>query len=206
MVSVLLYIPNLIGKFYLDYARLILAIVAVARYESAPGFFVFAYIFSAALDGVDGMAARALHQESNIGMVLDMSIDRLSFMLICMVNAVQRKHEAAIFCTLIALDSISHLGIIMTSLVDGKKTHKLNNDKASWLLTLYYQTHLLFTLCFCSEGFVVASYVITNFGIAGLWVDILYWGLAVGIFVKQLVNVEQIRYFAKDIVDGFSRA
>ena len=130
--------------------------VALWCYESSPLLFVFCYVISALLDAVDGMAARALKQSkcysaSTIGMVLDMSIDRLSYMLIMNVNFIKWPRYAYIFAILILLDGVSHLAIVSGSLVSGNTTHKLKDEETQWLLRMYYGTHLLFTLCFCSE-------------------------------------------------------
>lgn len=62
MVHVLLYVPNLIGIIHSDYGRLIFLFIALAVYTSHPLLFIFSYVISAALDALDGMAARYLKQ------------------------------------------------------------------------------------------------------------------------------------------------
>jgi CDP-diacylglycerol--inositol 3-phosphatidyltransferase len=130
--------------------------LAVAVYETHPLVFVFSYVISAVLDAFDGMAARRLgqstcHVASTIGMVLDMSIDRLSYMMIQNINFILWPRYSYVYAVLIFLDGISHLAIVSGSLVSGNTTHKLKDEETHWLLRLYYGTHLLFTLCFCSE-------------------------------------------------------
>lgn len=90
-----------------------------------------------------------------IGMVLDMSIDRLSYMLIQTINFILWPRYSFVFAILIFLDGISHLSIVSASLVSGNSTHKLKDDETHWLLRLYYGTNLLFTLCFCSEVMLI---------------------------------------------------
>jgi len=60
MVHVLLYLPNI-----LDYLRLGMLVLGLSLYEKEPVWFIGLYIGSAALDGVDGMAARALDQSKS---------------------------------------------------------------------------------------------------------------------------------------------
>ena len=86
-------------------------------------------------------------------MVLDMSIDRLSYMLIQNVNFILWPEYCYVFAILILLDGVSHLALVSGSLVSGNTTHKLKDEETHWLLRLYYGTSLLFTLCLCSEVF-----------------------------------------------------
>lgn len=60
MVSVFLYVPNLIG-----YARVLLAIISY-YYISTPTIFIPLYILSCLLDALDGHAARLLKQSTYI--------------------------------------------------------------------------------------------------------------------------------------------
>ena len=62
MVHVLLYVPNLIGRLYIDYGRVLFLLLAVAVYNTNPLLFVVSYVISALLDALDGMAARRLGQ------------------------------------------------------------------------------------------------------------------------------------------------
>lgn len=57
---------------------------------------------------------------------------------------------------------------------------------------MYYDTALLFTLCFCGEGFVVTSYVYAKFPdlLPEVFYHILLMAFGLGTFVKQVVNIE----------------
>jgi CDP-diacylglycerol--inositol 3-phosphatidyltransferase len=126
-------------------------------------------------------------------------------MLIQTINFILWPSYSFIFALLIILDGISHLSIVSASLVSGNTTHKLKDEETHWLLRLYYGTHLLFTLCFCSEvrvkkGFAIVSYIGFWFkfeGVLGLAFQGFLAATAVGTFVKQVVNVVQIEHAAK---------
>ncbi|KAK8718975.1 hypothetical protein OTU49_002772 [Cherax quadricarinatus] len=70
---VLLYIPNIIG-----YIRLLFLLVAFCILPTSPASFVVFYSISIMLDGVDGYAARKLHQCSLFGSWFDVVLDNLS--------------------------------------------------------------------------------------------------------------------------------
>ncbi|CAG9319835.1 PIS1 [Blepharisma stoltei] len=195
MVHVLLYYANII-----DYGRILFLLWAMAVYQSNPLAFIFFYVVSAALDAVDGMAARHFHQTSNVGMVLDMSIDRMAYLVIQAINFILFPQYANVYLTLIILDGVSHIAMVSSSLISGKTTHKLKDEDTHWLLRLYYGTHLLFTLCLCSEGFAVISYITYYYqfeGILGVLHKALFVFFAAGTFVKQVINVFQIQHAAK---------
>lgn len=125
-------------------------------YQSNPLGFILLYVTSAVLDAFDGMAARYFNQSncnlaSTVGMVLDMSIDRMAYLVIQAINYILYPDYANIYLSLILIDGISHIAMVSSSLISGNTTHKLKDDETHWLIRLYYGTHLLFTLCLCSE-------------------------------------------------------
>ncbi|XP_024113856.1 CDP-diacylglycerol--glycerol-3-phosphate 3-phosphatidyltransferase isoform X2 [Oryzias melastigma] len=71
-LKVLLYWPNIIG-----YLRISLVFAACSVYGT-PVAFLWLYLVSAALDGVDGWLARRLRQRSRFGAWLDVVVDNLS--------------------------------------------------------------------------------------------------------------------------------
>ena len=87
-------------------------------------------------------------------MVLDMSIDRLSYLLLMSINSLLYPSFGGLFLGLGLLDGISHMSMVAASLLSGGQTHKNKEIDFHWLLKLYYSTHLLFTLCLCSEVLV----------------------------------------------------
>lgn len=74
VTPVWLYYPNLIG-----YVRVLsgLASFYYAFNTETFSMFVYLYMFSYALDALDGVAARRFKQESTFGAVLDMVTDRI---------------------------------------------------------------------------------------------------------------------------------
>ena len=129
-------------------------------------------------------------------MVLDMSIDRVSYFIINFLNAIAYPSHSYIFILLILFDGVSHLAIASASIVYGGRTHKLKDEDTPWLLRMYYGTHLLLVLCLCSELFSVTSYLVFCYpfeGILGILSDVLLGVFAVGTFVKQLTNVAHIQ-------------
>ena len=84
MVSVYLFVPNLIG-----YARVACTLVFLylARDRAFWHVALASYIVSFALDLFDGMAARRFNQTSRFGAVLDMVTDRCSTAgLLCVLS------------------------------------------------------------------------------------------------------------------------
>jgi CDP-diacylglycerol--inositol 3-phosphatidyltransferase len=108
MVSVWLYVPNLIG-----YVRILSGLAAfwVCRNPSSWATFFCLYAFSYGLDAVDGVAARALGQTSRLGAVLDMVTDRFcTAALLALLSCVYTSGPLppVLFIFLMVLDVVSH--------------------------------------------------------------------------------------------------
>ena len=103
MVSVYLYVPNLIG-----YARVILALVGYGMALTDYRYTVGCYLLSQLLDAADGYAARTLGQSSTFGAVLDMVTDRSSTTCLCIVLAHFYPKYILGFASLVTLDMFSH--------------------------------------------------------------------------------------------------
>jgi len=215
MVSVFLFVPNLIG-----YIRVISAALAFYYIDSFVLFFIF-YSISAWLDIADGYAARALNQKSKFGAVLDMVTDRASTSCLIVVLTTYYPTYLPFFLFMIALDIMSHIAHINSSLLRGVG-HKVVNLKQHWLIRLYYTSRLVLGfLCFGNEGFFVALYVqhFTNAALipcgplAPVCVQVfgtpvLGWVTAVAFFfffpimaVKQFINCVQLYQASVDIVE-----
>ena len=140
---VLFYLSNLIG-----YIR-ILSLYFSLQFYTQPLKFMTLYIVSYALDAIDGPVARALHQTSKLGEVLDMITDRISTaVLLALLGPQWLKY--------IMLDISSHwVHMIASQLVNIK--HK--EDK--WL-SYYYYKPTLFTVCLCSEAYLCSVYLSTK--------------------------------------------
>lgn len=146
--TVLLYTANLI-----DYSRLVLLILS-SFYNGI--FFGSIYALSVALDCFDGMVARKFNQTSKLGACLDMGIDRASIMLISF-KIISEQHNQLINCAFYSIiDFISHF-IYYVAMANNNVSHKSFADNI--LLSFYYKTPLLFTLCLGSELFLLATYL-----------------------------------------------
>ena len=103
MVSVFLYVPNLIG-----YLRVILGFVGYGMALSDYRVTVGCYLLSQLLDAADGYAARALGQSSTFGAVLDMVTDRASTTCLCVILGHFYPDYILGFTALVTLDMFSH--------------------------------------------------------------------------------------------------
>jgi len=150
-----LYVPNMIG-----YARVIAMLLSFAYAQENWKFTCFCYLLSQALDAVDGFAARGLNQCSELGAVLDMVTDRVSTTGLCVVLAQIYPQYLGAFCALICLDMFSHWYQMYATLASGGTSHKKNTN---WILKLYYNRPILFTVCAGNELFFVSMYAL-HFG------------------------------------------
>lgn len=103
MVSVYLYVPNLIG-----YVRVVLALVGYGMALTDFRVTVVCYLLSQLLDAADGYAARVLKQSSSFGAVLDMVTDRASTTCLCIVLAHFYPTYILGLTALVMLDMFSH--------------------------------------------------------------------------------------------------
>ena len=98
-----LFLPNIIG-----YIRVITAGISLYLLPYSPKLCTAIYFVSCILDVFDGMAARALGQESKFGAVLDMVTDRCATAcLLCFLTKTYPNWSLLIMF-LISLDFSSH--------------------------------------------------------------------------------------------------
>ncbi|XP_008795002.1 probable CDP-diacylglycerol--inositol 3-phosphatidyltransferase 2 isoform X1 [Phoenix dactylifera] len=207
VVSVYLYIPNIIG-----YMRVLMNCVAFALCFSNKTLFAILYFFSFFCDGLDGWFARKFNQVSTFGAVLDMITDRVS--TACLLALLSQLYRPGlIFLSLLGLDIASHWLQMYSSFLSGKTSHKDVKDKSNWLLKAYYGQRLFMAFC-CSGSEVL--YIIL-FLLAGnqsesvldvclnamkqssllsliLCLTLIGWG------IKQVVNIIQMKTAADSCV------
>jgi len=151
MVSVYLYVPNLIG-----YARVLTAIAASIYSFKAWKISVTFYSISMWLDAVDGTAARYFNQTSVFGQQLDMLTDRMSTLGLNFVLAVLYAEQWGVFCALAVVDLVSHWVHMICSVERGNKSHKGGRN---WFLNFYYTfPYVLLLLCVGQETFLLVLY------------------------------------------------
>ena len=103
MVSIYLYVPNLIG-----YLRIVLVFLGYGLALVDYRITVVSYMLSQLLDAADGYAARVLGQSSTFGAVLDMVTDRASTTCLCVVLAHFYPSWILFLTALVMLDIFSH--------------------------------------------------------------------------------------------------
>ncbi|XP_048476874.1 CDP-diacylglycerol--inositol 3-phosphatidyltransferase [Rhincodon typus] len=103
MVSVFLFVPNLIG-----YSRIFLALAAFYFMPSSPKLATGLYLLSSFLDSFDGHAARLLNQCSRFGMMLDMLTDRCATMCLLVNLSLLYPRYVFLFQLSMSLDISSH--------------------------------------------------------------------------------------------------
>eukprot|EP01087_Luapelamoeba_hula_P012728 TRINITY_DN357_c0_g1_i1.p1 TRINITY_DN357_c0_g1~~TRINITY_DN357_c0_g1_i1.p1 ORF type:complete len:228 (-),score=34.12 TRINITY_DN357_c0_g1_i1:111-794(-) len=195
--NVYLFIPNLIG-----YGRVISAIIAFWVCFDSPLLFIFLYGVSAALDAVDGHAARHFNQSSRFGAVLDMVTDRCSTSCLIMVLGQFYPTYILVFLLLVALDITSHYAHLYSSLVNGSKSHKtIDPKKNPWLFLYYHNRAVLGGLCAGNEIFFVGLYLCHFFTGPFNILAVLTALSGVPMALKQAMNVVQLKQAAEDLVD-----
>ena len=142
MVSVLLYVPNVIG-----YIRLVLMILSWEYAYKDPQIFIILYALTYGLDMMDGLAARAFNQCSKFGAVLDMVLDRITTASIFAIlgGLDYYKDKAIIFYCLLGLDLGSHWLHVSSTYMAGDASHKGDNETETFFVRLYYKSRFVLT-------------------------------------------------------------
>lgn len=112
------------------------------------------------LDGLDGIAARALNQTSKLGLYLDMVIDRVSSSLALHIAAQQARvlfpgqagalAAAALYAALVLVEVVSHGVVMYKSEMGG--FHQKEMESKSWFVRKYLDDkRVLFWSCLSFE-------------------------------------------------------
>lgn len=183
----------------IGYLRIISCAAAYVYAFSNPGLSVILYFLGAGLDAVDGVAARALNQCSELGRVLDMLSDRMGTLVLFMVIAQQDPSIWGLCAFFIVLDIVSHWCQMYVTLASGKASHK--GSENGYLNFYYNGPYVLFLACSGNELFIMLYYLLgtPEFG-SEEWV--IYAALFFfPIFVyKQLMNVVQLAHNMNKLV------
>ncbi|XP_069738318.1 CDP-diacylglycerol--inositol 3-phosphatidyltransferase [Phaenicophaeus curvirostris] len=155
-VNVFLFVPNLIG-----YARVVLAAASFYLMPEAPGPAAAAYVLSAALDALDGHAARLLGQGSRLGAMLDMLTDRLCSLCLQLHLAQLYPRAGPLLQLSVCTDIASHWLHLHCATLQGGGSHKSVGGDGPSLLRLYYSSRaLLFVLCAGNEAFFCCLFLV----------------------------------------------
>lgn len=125
-LTVLLYVPNLIGYF-----RCVLLVVGALFLKSNPIVWMSCYFVSFVLDGLDGMAARYLGQCSDFGAFLDMITDRIATLFLTVLLVDLDVNEKYFLLGWILIDIFSHWCRVYTS--SKMDMHHKNKKGMFWL-------------------------------------------------------------------------
>ena len=217
--NVYLFVPNLIG-----YLRVVFALLSFSVARKDPARCVALYLASFACDELDGRFARQFDQTSTFGAVLDMVTDRVATS--CLLALLCSLYSAwqPLLMVLLGLDIFSHWFQMYATLAMGASTHKDINSR-SMIVRLYYQHRLFMGFCCvcvevlylllyllaqpsfkewalvsvpqCIVGFLPVA-MLTNGKVSAL--VLLALAAVPGFAIKQLINVEQLRTAADQMV------
>lgn len=146
-----LFPPNIVG-----YLRALLLFCAI--FSNKKWFCIF-YTASYILDALDGYLARSMGQESQLGYVLDMSLDRASSTILSLYITKTYPYLFFLMATVVILDIISHFFCVAASILT-KQSHK-SHTKTSLpytgsILSFYYSRAVLFFVCLGTEAFMLS--------------------------------------------------
>ena len=189
--QVSVFVPNLIG-----YGRfLLLFLCPVFVYSEQYWYwYTICYAASQLLDVVDGMAARKFDQCSRFGAALDMVCDRTSNALNFFILASVYPQVSSVFFICFILDFGSHFLQFQATALSKAASHKSDNDKANWLVKLYYTNYTIFATTVAGTE-VGAVLLFINAKMPSLHSNVA-WIILVGVFslimaFKMMVNVYQ---------------
>lgn len=193
--EIFFFVPNLIGYF-----RIFLSVVSFIICKEYPLVAIICYTLSFVLDAADGMAARALGQCSNMGVILDMLTDRASTAgILVIVDGVLQPTPYGVTVTLaflVFLDVASHFCRMYASLSLKNTSHKDVSKSIFWLLRVYYSNRKFMGILCIGQEFtyilLLAWSAYKNVEVVG---DALLYGiivLSIPCFLKQIVNIQQL--------------
>ncbi|RWR99672.1 CDP-diacylglycerol--inositol 3-phosphatidyltransferase-like isoform X2 [Dinothrombium tinctorium] len=119
------------------------------------------YVLSAALDAIDGYAARLFNQSTKFGAILDQLTDRCGTMALLMALSLFYPKYLFFFQLANVIDISSHWIHIWSSMMQGKTSHKFIDTSGNPVLRLYYTNRpVLFFMCAGNELFYCALYLL----------------------------------------------
>lgn len=187
MVSVYLFVPNLIG-----YARVATAIAAYYYCLSNPTWFLALYAVSFVADAADGMAARALGQCSRFGAILDMITDRAATCgLLVLLATLLGPHTAFPAALLVGLDITSHMARMYSSLALGDESHK-SHVSPFWFLNIYYTNRKVMGATCVGQEFLYLALYAQHWWPQVQAITYAVYVLAPLFALKQWANFEQL--------------
>ena len=178
------FIPNI-----LDYIRIALLIIAIFIFSIHPWIAIWLYVANSVLDMLDGTLARALNQQSQLGTLLDFSIDRASITILLASCVWAYPHLFSLFVAVVALDIASHFAICYASACKGgSHLHFISNGSA--LLALFSQKSIVRYFICTSHDIFFALFLLYFLTPSHYWLTL--WILtSPGMLMKTWVHFEQ---------------
>ncbi|TNJ28971.1 CDP-diacylglycerol-inositol 3-phosphatidyltransferase [Giardia muris] len=205
--STVWYVPNVI-----DYCRIGMLLVAIFQESTRPLLTIILIACASLMDGVDGKIARALHQESTLGATLDMSIDRCTGGIICMLLTSVLPKYSQWFITIMMVDIFSHW-LRYSHYMRACVSHKTVDAATTRLLSFYYTTRwFLALLCVCYETallsllayMTIPNRVVVDLAIVAGLLSSPFAGLKMIINVLQAVDAIH-RLGVAEVEEGYAR-
>lgn len=183
--KVLLFYPNLIG-----YLRIIFMTIAFYTAFSNWKATLFFYSMAFAGDAIDGYVARAFHQASVFGGILDMVTDRVSTCGFLTLLSHLYPEYAFTIIMLIVLDIASHWFHVMS--VEGHHKAKESLQNRNVFLQWYYSIYPLFGYCCVGTEFFYILLYVLHFYSHPIIIQLCFYGCLPACILKQVVNVFQL--------------
>lgn len=181
------YVPNIIC-----YLRAMLILIPLATAMHYPLITLAACIISMGLDTVDGVIARWLNQESQLGQLLDYAIDRSSVAICCVILAVLIPSYWWLFALTLLLDLSSHFAHLYGTVFSKEKHHKTTSKQQNSFIQAYYGKRIVMFFACASHDFLLAAIYVDHFFHA-FWSVILILLFIPGFLFKTMIHVLQIR-------------
>ena len=135
------------------------------------------------------MAARHFDQCSKLGWLLDMLTDRMGTAVLFIILSHMYPAQWGFFAFLVVLDTVSHWFQMITTLLQGKATHKGSDTNA--LLNFYYNFPYALLVCCCgNELFVMTLYMQAHWAHPAL--TYTAWACFPVFVFKQFMNFVQL--------------
>ncbi|TGZ72349.1 hypothetical protein CRM22_002140 [Opisthorchis felineus] len=149
------YYANIVG-----YVRFVLLIASCWFMPNRQWIAASCYLFSAALDLIDGTIARLFNQSSKLGAILDTLADRCADMCLLSCLCTFYVDYMFLFMMIMLLDISSHWIHVHSYMADAGRSHKDIDSNCPYLLRLYYTNKMfLTTLSSSNEVFFTLLYL-----------------------------------------------
>lgn len=185
---VVLYVPNLLG-----YARILLSFAGLHFSPTDPGLAVGIWIFSASLDLVDGILARALNQTSSFGILLDITADNVLRMTIWIAASVSDPSYLLTAGIVISLEWITMVSTQLHAAQSGNHW-KASRERDPWLIQTIFANNFRTPLgMWCIYGLFFSALfayisqheeLVEMIPLFNLWKDLAYSGRILSLLVE----------------------